>query len=128
MSEQAGKKNGYTCQGCGWRIVTVNVDDGTTPFMVGCENPLPTDGEKEKGRAASGPIRFEKGCGAMMQSHFYRIPQDLEPSHEWHSPDERERKQMRRKGDPNLEHVERGGLLLRRISDRDMAASGASRL
>lgn len=121
MSEAKGKRNGYTCRSCGWRIVTVNRDAGVTPFMLGCANDVPSDEDREKAKAA-GQAFGSKGCGAFMESHFYRIPQDAEPSHEWYSPDAKERKRMRHKGDPNFEHVERGGLLLRRISDIDGAS------
>lgn len=124
MTEQAGKKNGYKCKGCGWRIVTVNACEGTTPFMVGCENPAPTEEEKRAGKDAQG-FSGSKGCGAFMESFFYQVPQHLEPSHEWYSPDKQERKRLRRKGQAEtLEHVERGGLLLRRVGQADMAARG----
>lgn len=124
MAEESGKKNGYTCKGCGWRIVTVNVCEGVTPFMVGCENPMPTEEEKKAGKEAQG-FGGSKGCGAFMESHFYRVPQHLEASHEWYSPDGRERKRLRRKGQAEtLEHVKNGGLLLRRVSANDMAARG----
>jgi len=121
VSEAKGKKNGYTCRGCGWRIVTVNRADGVTPFLLGCQNDIPSDEDRAKAIAAGG-VRSSSGCGAFMESAFYRVPQHLEPSHEWYAPDKAERKRMRRRNDPSLEHVEQGGLLLRRISDRDGAA------
>jgi len=121
VSEGKGKRNGYTCRGCGWRVVTINRDDGVTPFLIGCQNDVPSGEDLAKAKAA-GQAFGSSGCGAFMESAFYRVPQDLEPSHEWYAPGERERKRMRRKGDPNLEHVENGGLLLRRISDIDGAS------
>mgnify|MGYP005831713865 CR=1 FL=1 len=31
-----GRENVYTCQKCGGYTVTVDADEGTTPFMIGC--------------------------------------------------------------------------------------------
>jgi hypothetical protein len=94
-----GKKNIYTCGECAGVIVTVDRDEGVTPFMLGC--------------------RATEGCGKMMQSSFYMVNQDLEPTHEWFRPedleaylveevDERDRVAMR-------DHIEQGGLVLRKI-------------
>lgn len=118
MSESKGKKNGYLCRGCGWRIITVNRDEGVTPFMIGCQNDVPSDDDRKAARE-SGGVLGSRGCGAYMESAFYRVLQSLEPSHEWYAPDKAERKRMRKKRDSNLEHVARGGLILRRISDID---------
>lgn len=44
--------NRYTCDTCRSSIVTVDRDEGVTPFMLGC--------------------RASPGCPGMMQSSFYR--------------------------------------------------------
>jgi len=48
----AGKLNRYTCSTCGGSIVTVDRDEGTTPFMLRC--------------------RASDGCRGTMKSSFYR--------------------------------------------------------
>ena len=83
-----GKKNIYTCT-AGHSTVTVDIDDGVTPFMITCQ---------------------EDGCDRTATSMFYRCDQDLEPTHEWYKPDkDAEMTQGER------DHVEQGGLLLRKI-------------
>ena len=84
-----GKKNMYTCGDCGNFIVTVDVDKGTTPFMTMCT---------------------ADGCSAMMQSSFYRINQDLNPSHEWYLETD-----VEGLSEAVKQHVAMGGLLLRPI-------------
>jgi hypothetical protein len=93
VSEAAGRINTYTCQTCERKIVTVNVDEGTTPMMLGCRAP---------GR-----------CAGTMVSAGYRCDQSLTPTHEWYRPT---LKNARRKGPEMLDHVKQGGLALRAIS------------
>lgn len=62
-----GKLNRYTCQKCGDGIVTVDVDKGTTPFMLGC--------------------RATAGCEGMMQSACYRVAEsEGPPAFAWRKP------------------------------------------
>lgn len=100
MSEDAGKKNLYTCQTCRGQIVTVNRDAGTTPFMIDCEAPNPGTWQ---------------ACRGVMYSNFY--PAGLEalaPSHEWYRPTSAgERKKIPRGAE---EHIAKGGLLLRALT------------
>lgn len=44
-------------------MVTVDIDEGVTPFMEICEK-----------------------CKGDMHSSFYRCPQNLIPTHEWYKP------------------------------------------
>ncbi len=53
--EKKGRRNAYTCAKCGGRIVTENMIDLVTPFMVGC--------------------RATEGCDGEMHSEFY--PEEL---------------------------------------------------
>jgi len=101
MPEAANAHNAYTCQTCGFVLVTINRDEGTTPFMLGaCRNPVHMD-----------------GCPGPMRSNFYRLPPNApEPTWEWYSPNERQR---RRLSAWERDHVERGGLLLREIRSED---------
>ena len=93
MSEQANKINGYTCKGCGQTFYTINDVDGTTPFMLRC-------------RVAN------IGCGGMAQSNFYRVPLLAKPSWEWFKP---EGEAFEKLTDEEKDHVNRGGLLLRKL-------------
>lgn len=86
-----GKKNVYTCRGCSKKLVTVDRDAGTTPFMTRCE-----------------------GCGGDMVSSFYNVDQNLVATHEWYRKSDREI----RKDPPSWrEHHNMGGLFLRRITN-----------
>lgn len=86
-----GKKNAYICEKCSKPIVTVDRDDGTTPFMTSCE---------------------AKGCGGMAYSQFYRVPPGLVATHEWYRASDSEARGMK----PGWrEHHDMGGLFLRRI-------------
>lgn len=65
MSGYQGKKNIYVCEKCQGHVVTVDVDAGVTPFMLGCKA---TD-----------------GCKGMMKSSMYRVyDQTMKAAFEWH--------------------------------------------
>jgi hypothetical protein len=88
MSEQAGQINAYVC-GSQHAVWTRNADDGTTPFIIRC--PVPE-------------------CGREARSAFYRVPQDVDTSHEWYRPTD-----LRGLTPGERDHVGRGGLLLRQV-------------
>ena len=93
MSEKANKINVYTCEQCGHEHVTVNAVDGVTPFMIRCRDT----------------IACQKGeCYSAM----YRCDQNRRPSWEWYRPDEAELEDATW---DVIEHVRRGGLMIRRI-------------
>ncbi len=69
MAGFQGKKNAYTCGGCGFQFVTVDTDDGTTPFLTSCQR------QNDKG---------DRCCGGTAQSSMYRIDQSLPATHEWY--------------------------------------------
>lgn len=94
MPEEAAKINQYVCRECGGRVTTVNADRGTTPFMIRC--------------------RATRGCKGMAESRFYRVEPGLRPQFEWYRPEGQELKQL---DVLTLEHVSRGGLILRRFVD-----------
>lgn len=91
MPEQAGGVNAYTCQTCGKQTITINRDDGTTPFMIVCRSVT---------------------CDGPAYSSFYRVPPGARPTHEWYRPD---RDKLRAMDDATQQHVRLGGLILRRI-------------
>jgi hypothetical protein len=88
-----GKKNVYSCTECGYQTITIDKDDGTTPFMIQCRNPFK--------------------CTGWSRSNFYRVDQDLPPTHEWYRPDEQEIAQLTKPA--VIDHVRMGGLLIREI-------------
>lgn len=93
MSESKDAVNVYTCQMCGWQAVTKNREEGTTPFMIGCQ---------------------ADGCDGDCYSGFYRCDQALEPTHEWYRPTTTgERKQLNNQD--MRSHFEMGGLFLRKL-------------
>lgn len=88
-----GAKNVYTC-GAGHHTVTIDQEDGVTPFMILCEH---------------------EECIEMAKSHFYNVNKDEEPTHEWYKPTELELQDIDRHSE---EHVLQGGLLIRGIDGR----------
>ena len=88
-----GKKNIYVCETCKGHIVTVDRDDGVTPFMLRC--------------------RATPECTGMMKSSLYRVfDQDIGADHEWFRPDAHSTMLL---GRGTQEHVEKGGLILRTV-------------
>lgn len=89
--EKTGMKNIYVCEKCGGGIVTINRDDGTTPFMIMC--------------------RAKDGCGGVMRSQFYPSNAVMFVADwEWFRP-------VSTKGySPEMkDHIKNGGLVLRKI-------------
>lgn len=85
----AGKKNIYTCDKCFGHIVTVDVDQGVTPFMLKCRATL--------------------FCDGVMQSSMYRVfDQRMKAAFEWYRPCVLELVPENAR-----DHVAKGGLLLR---------------
>jgi len=92
------RENVYVCQKCGGLTVTVDIDEGVTPFMLKCR--------------ASGK---EGDCDGFAQSSFYpsgpRPPHIPSPSWEWFKPTGKDYKKLSR---AMKEHVDAGGLDIRR--------------
>ena len=88
-----GKKNVYVCQLCGGSVVTIDIEDGVTPFMIGCKSTA--------------------GCDGDMYSSFYSVDQSLSPQFEWYKPTidqyPKEHQEAMR------HHIENGGLEIRKI-------------
>jgi len=88
-----GKRNIYLCEDCGHGFVSIDRDDGVTPFMTKCLNA---------------------DCGKMASSLFYACPQPMlagtSPALEWYRPGEPEIAGL----SPSVaDHVRKGGLLSR---------------
>jgi len=92
-----GKKNIYTCPK-GHQTVTVDVDDGTTPFMLRCRQ-RDDDGKHN--------------CTEFSQSSGYNLTPDqqlFEPEYEWFKPTS-----LKGYSADMKEHLLKGGLELRKI-------------
>ncbi|WP_342163120.1 hypothetical protein [Methylobacterium sp. SD21] len=84
-----GKLNIYTCGTCRGHVVTKDLDEGVTPFMMEC--------------------RATAGCRGDMRSSMYRVyDQEMRPDFEWYRPTAVEVVEP-----PLRDHVSRGGLLIR---------------
>lgn len=98
MSVFKGRENVYTCEKCGGLTVTIDVDEGVTPFMLKC---------RASGRQGD--------CDGFARSSFYpkgpRPPHMPAPSWEWYRPDAEE---VERLSDAMREHVRQGGLCIRK--------------
>lgn len=91
-----GKKNIYLCSGCGRGVVTQDMDEGVTPFMIMCDRPE---------------------CGKPMQSLCYKAPQRMlvhfPATFEWYVPSGEELDKL---APPIQEHVRKGGLIKRQVT------------
>lgn len=92
--EKKGQINVYVCP-AGHKTITENLDDGTTPMIIGCEHPR--------------PYSSTLPCGEMAKSSFYRVDQTLKAGFEWYKPTDLKAIARRLR-----EHVRMGGLLLRK--------------
>ncbi len=85
--EKKGRRNAYTCAKCGGRIVTENMIDLVTPFMVGC--------------------RSTEGCDGVMESGFYPEALNgpsygLTTTHRWVAYNEEQIEEFRREGNDEM--------------------------
>ena len=89
------KLNQYTCAKCGSTITTIDLEEGVTPFMIGCK-VWPT-------------------CGGQMYSHFYKVDGSPKPDYEWFKPTKAEFEELH----PLTQaHVKQGGLMLRKCGGK----------
>lgn len=88
-----GRLNRYTCQKCGQGIVTIDEDEGVTPFMLAC--------------------RATKGCDGIMQSSFYRTDESEGAAQfAWRKPS---RKEYEASSPGMKQHFDMGGLDIHQI-------------
>jgi hypothetical protein len=106
------KINVYVCQfNC--LTVTVDVDEGVTPFMIQCRS------RSTKGRPIEKKLLDEHGfCVGTAQSSFYPTgpkPSRIgDPKWEWYIPETNKGLSV-----GEAEHVKKGGLLLRPRTERE---------
>jgi len=82
------RMNLYTCNTCRGEVVTIDTDEGVTPFMISC--------------------RATSGCKGVMQSNFYHCDPSRVAQFEWYRPET-----IKGLDQWTQEHVKKGGLLLR---------------
>lgn len=105
-----GHVNAWKCDACGALLVAIHVAPGVTPMFLGCRDGRP-------------------GCLGTMKSSGYpagEIPAGIlaKLSWEWYAVSKTQAKKLRRSGDSStFDHVTRGGLLLRRLSDAGRRAA-----
>lgn len=102
-TEPGARFNRYTCADCGGQVVTIDRDDGVTPFLIDC--------------------RVTPACPGLMRSAFYRDVAGV-PTFAWCRPTPAEYRRLTRAA---REHVDRGGLLLYAITDETGAESDSAR-
>lgn len=97
-----GEVNGWTCDECGATTYCVHVDDGVTPMFLGC--------------------RATEGCKGTGRSLMYPSPPVPPHVHaaiqwEWYSPDPKEKTELFFRNRATFDHVHKGGLLIRALTD-----------
>lgn len=90
-----GQKNVYVCQSCGDTVVTIDSEEGVTPFMIGC--------------------KATPGCKGDMYSSFYAVDQSLNPEYEWYKPTSFDQYPEGEHREAMKRHVEDGGLEIRLV-------------
>jgi hypothetical protein len=93
-SDMPGQPSRQPQPPCGMSLISVDLDEGVTPFMMGCV------------------------CGRMAYSSFYRVPdaiKRLPADIEWYKPT---REETSRLSKPMRDHVKNGGLIFRVVSRR----------
>lgn len=114
MSGQAGEINGWVCNGlgnhegqypCEGITYAIHVDEGVTPMFLACR--------------AEGKEPEDAQCTGTAVSIMYPPPPVPESvieavAWEWYMPDAEEKATL---GEAMLDHVEKGGLMLRKLTD-----------
>lgn len=97
------RENFYMCSECKKPTVTVDVDDGVTPFTITCKTT--------------------EGCTGLAYSAMYpkteRPPNVPAPAWEWYKPTEAEVKESDKEYPGSYDHWKQGGLFLRPRTDAE---------
>lgn len=108
--QSPGRWNFYRCSTCATIWVTVDVNDGCTPFKIACmDRPTLVNGK---------PVRVGD-CPGVMASAFYPKPENWPDSahktadSEWYYPPRSERLRLKKMNPRLLEYIQQGGLLMR---------------
>ena len=95
-TDLTNRVNCYVCQSCGHITKTKDVDPGVTPFMFRCE----------------------KCKGVAYSSFFKDVAPNQSPTFEWYRPSLKEVLKMRKNPFSDLEHILKGGLSYRKITNQ----------
>jgi SEC-C motif len=90
---KSGSINIYRCRANGHETITVDRVEGTTPVAICCPS-----------------------CDSDAYSAWYKCDQTLVPTHEWYKPELKEYRTLNASG---RDHVDAGGLLLRKIGSEE---------
>lgn len=104
MSGKVGEINGWVCKDCGEVTYAVHVDEGVTPMFLGCCASATCNGQGVSLMYPSPPA--PDYVIAAVRWEWYR------PSLQW----------ARRKGPAMLDHVRRGGLAFRGLTNAGRGA------
>ncbi len=116
--QEKQRLNAYTCQKCKATVITIDKDNGVTPFIIPCLTEI-----ESMSSLVEYPKNRHRKCNGDMYSHFYTVPPFVTPLFEWFKPDiealnkcysplkvKLYNKDMR-------DHIKNGGLDLRKIKN-----------
>ena len=89
------QRNSYLCKKCLGIVVTIDIDEGVTPFMMKC--------------------RADPGCGGESYSAMYRNVPNIKPHYLWRKPTPDEYKASSK---DTKNHFDQGGLDLHPWEER----------
>lgn len=102
MPTPAGAVNGYQCPDCNGLTIVVHRDAGVTPMFLACR--------------AEGVDPREAKCKGQAVSLMYPEGEPpAPPAWEWFKPSATQMKRYRREDPAMYDHVQRGGLELRKL-------------
>src|SRR3954452_18392660 len=114
------KKNAYFCDTCNHYIVTIDVDEGVTPMFLACRYLGDPRDPKNTCEGTSHSMMYPEEPWPEFDPAGRPIP--TTPTWEWYKPDRDEMILLRREAKRTMvtreivDHVDKGGLLLRPIS------------
>ena len=111
-ADLTGRVNGWTCDTCGRTTYIVHVDHGTTPMFLAC-----------RAEGVDPRVAACKGMGTSLGYPEAELPDHIRSAvaWEWFRPSRRRTRRM----EPAMrDHIGRGGVDLRPITDAGRAALG----
>lgn len=98
------RRNAYFCKECRKVTITVDIDEGVTPMFIQCPHC--------KSQMANSFMYQVPGC---MRYDFTKGINVLPADYEWYKPNEKETLMLSKS---EAEHVFKGGLLMRKRTDK----------
>lgn len=113
LCQGALRKNAYWCEDCHGYIVTVDIDEGVTPMFLACRVKGEPNAPGNDCKGTSRSMMYPAEPWPEKDGFGHPIP--TEPTWEWYAPGLDEANALSRDA---FEHVQKGGLLLRRIGHK----------